>query len=133
MAGSFCLNSFYMGNNKFNNRMERKQHESSSRIIHLADLDDMHNPYKRIIKMAETKFAVLILNLIGVPLCFIAFLDNLDNIKSAVIFLVALIFLMIRLYFYVIWAKQKTEKQKMENDRMKMENLRFERDLNAKK
>lgn len=83
--------------------------------------------------MAETKFAVLILNLIGVPLCFIAFLDNLDNIKSAVIFLVALIFLMIRLYFYVIWAKQKTEKQKMENDRMKMENLRFERDLNAKK
>lgn len=128
MAGGIRLNSIYMGNNKFNNRMERKQHESSSRIIHLAYPDDMHNPYKRIIKMAETKFAVLILNLIGVPLCFIAFWSNIDNVKSAVIFLVALIFLLIRIYFYVIWAKQKTEKQRMENDRMKMENKKYQRD-----
>lgn len=128
MAGSFRLNSLYMGNNKFNNRMERKQHQSSSRIIHLAYPNDRNNPYKRIIKMAETKFVALILNLIGVPLCFIAFWDNIDNVKSAVIFIVALTFLMIRIYFYVIWAKQKTEKQKLENDRMKMENNKFERD-----
>ena len=129
MAGIFRLNSLYMGDNKFNNRMERKQHQSSSRIIHLADSNDLHNPYKRIIKMAETKFVALILNLIGIPLCFIAFWDNIDNVKSAVIFLVALTFLLIRIYFYVIWAKQKTEKQKMENERMKMENTKFERGL----
>lgn len=78
--------------------------------------------------MAETKFVALILNLIGVPLCFIAFWDNIDNVKSAVIFIVALTFLMIRIYFYVIWAKQKTEKQKLENDRMKMENNKFKRE-----
>lgn len=129
MAGSFRLNSIFMGNNKFNNRMERKQHQSSIRTIHLAYPNDSNNPYKRIFKMAETKFAVLILNLIGVPLCFIAFWNNIDNVKSAVIFLVALIFLLIRIYFYVIWAKQKTEKQRLENNRMKMENTKYERDM----
>lgn len=82
--------------------------------------------------MAETKFVALILNLIGVPLCFIAFFDNINNIKSAVIFIVALTFLMIRMYFYVIWAKQKTEKQRMENDRMKMENRAYEKGMEDK-
>lgn len=118
MAGNICRNSFYMGNNKFNNRMERKQHEGSSRIIHIAGNDNLYGPYKRIIKMAETKFVALILNLIGIPLCFISFLQNLDNVKSAILFLLALCFLMIRMYFYVVWAKQKTRKNELELKQM---------------
>lgn len=129
MAGDIRLNSFDMGDNKFNNRMERKQHAGSGRIIHLPDNNNLRPAYKRLYEMAETKFAVLILNLIGVPLCFIAFWDNIDNVKSAVIFIVALTFLLIRIYFYVIWAKQKTEKQRMENERLKMENTKYERDM----
>lgn len=117
-----------MGNNKFNNRMERKQHKIGSRIIPAIDGNNLRNPYKRIIEMAETKIAALILNLLGIPMCFIAFFKNLDNMKSAVIFLLALIFLMLRIYFFVIWAKQKTERQKLENDRARMENLKYKKD-----
>lgn len=133
MAGSICHNTFFMGSNKFDNGIERQQHESGSRIIHLPGSNDLHGPTKRIIKMAETKFAALILNLIGIPLCFISFLDNIGTIKSAVLFMCALCFLLIRMYFFVIWAKQKTEKQQLENDRErargKMEDFKFKKEM----
>lgn len=76
-----------------------------------------------VIKMGETKIAAIFLNLIGIPVSIVAFITNIDNVKSAVLFIVALIFFMFKIYFYVIWAKQKTRKNELELRRM-------EKDLN---
>lgn len=76
--------------------------------------------------MAETKLAAILLNLLGIPLCFYSFMQNIDNVKSAVLFIVALCFLMFRLYFFVVWAKQKTRKNELELEKM-------ERDLAKEK
>lgn len=73
--------------------------------------------------MGETKIAAIFLNLIGIPVSIVAFITNIDNVKSAVLFIVALIFFMFKIYFYVIWAKQKTRKNELELRRM-------EKDLN---
>lgn len=94
--------------------MERQQYQDSNWIVHTFDGNYLRNHLQRITKMAETKFAVLIINLLGIPVCFFAFIKNIDNVKSAFIFLAAMSFLMIRMYFFVIWAKQKTRKNELE-------------------
>lgn len=110
----FLGHSGGLGDRQFNNRMEREQHKGSSGIIYGTDGHYLNHLIQRVSKMAETKIAAILLNLIGIPLCFISFLSNLDNIKSAVLFLCALCFILIRMYFFVIWAKQKTRKQEYE-------------------
>ena len=64
--------------------------------------------------MAETKFALIIFNLLGAGLTLAGILSNLDNIKSSILFLLGLVFIMIRIYFFVIWAKQKTRMRELE-------------------
>ncbi len=98
--------------------MEHKQHESGGRIIYSTGITFMPTLLQRVFKMAETKLAAIILNLLGIPLCFIAFIRNIDNVKSSIIFLLALTFLLVRLYFFVVWAKQKTRKNELELRRM---------------
>jgi ABC-type transport system involved in cytochrome bd biosynthesis fused ATPase/permease subunit len=103
-----------MGSNQFGDRMERKQYQNSDWIVHTFDWKYIGDNIQRVSKMAETKFAVLIINLLGIPVCFFAFIKNIDNVKSAFIFLAAMSFLLIRMYFFVIWAKQKTRKNELE-------------------
>lgn len=129
-----------MGNNKFDNRTEREQYEDRGFIVYTFDRHNLRNSIQRATKMAETKIAVILLNLLGIPLCFYAFIENLDNIKGAVLFILALCFLMIRMYFFVVWAKQKTQrneldkqKTELENDRRRLENMKLEQELAKRK
>lgn len=64
--------------------------------------------------MAETKFALILFNLLGIPVYILGFFANLDNIKSAILFLLGLIYMMIQIYFNVIWAKQKTRMRELD-------------------
>jgi hypothetical protein len=61
---------------------------------------------KHSIKMAESKALLFVLNMLWPPLYVFAWLTNLDNIKSTILFIVALIMGMIRFYFWVIRATQ---------------------------
>lgn len=117
-----------MGDNKYHNKDKREQYEDRGFIVHTFDPNDLRNTIQRTTKMAEAKIAAIILNLIGIPLCFVAFIQNLDNVKSAVLFICALCFILIRMYFFVIWAKQKTKKNELENERSELENKKFKQD-----
>lgn len=117
-----------MGDNKYHNGGECKQYEDRGFIVHTFDPNDFRNTINRATKMAEAKIAAIILNIIGIPLCFIAFIQNLDNVKSAILFICALCFILIRMYFFVIWAKQKTKKNELENERSALENTKFKQD-----
>lgn len=118
-----------MGDNKYHNGLERKQYEDRGFIVHTFDRNYLHNSLQRATKMAEAKLAAIILNIIGIPLCFLAFIQNLDNVKSAVLFICALCFILIRMYFFVIWAKQKTRKNELENEKSELENRKFKQDI----
>lgn len=57
--------------------------------------------------MAEIKWTLsLIANIIGVPLYIGGILSNLDNVKSSILFLIALIFGMAKTYFYIVQKRQ---------------------------
>jgi hypothetical protein len=129
MANGVCINQIFMGDNKYHSGHKRKQYQDRGFIVHTFDRDYLRNTIQRTTKMAEAKLAAILLNLIGIPLCFIAFIQNLDNVKSAVLFMCALTFILIRIYFFVIWAKQKTRKNELENERSELENSKFRQDI----
>lgn len=114
-----------MGNHQHYNGDQREQFKDDGFIVYDFDRNYLRNLIKGVSEMAETKFAAILLNLIGIPLCFLSFWQNLDNVKSAVLFLCALCFILIRMYFFVIWAKQKTERRNLENERYADENRKL--------
>lgn len=56
--------------------------------------------------MAEGKILLMMLSFIIPPLWIFAFIENFDNIKSTVLFIVAIIMGIIRFYFTIINAIQ---------------------------
>lgn len=95
-----------MGNNKLLYRHNSQQQRSDSDPVFLFDnLLPVFVP-KGLIRMAESKALIFILNMLWPPLFVFAFLANIDNIKSTILFIVALSMGMIRFYFWVIRATQ---------------------------
>lgn len=78
--------------------------------------------------MAVSKFMLSLLGWIGFPLLGISWIQNMDNVRSVIIFIVSLVMVMIRFYFWVITAKQNKEiKQiKIQMDQIEMEERRLE-------
>lgn len=64
--------------------------------------------------MAQAKLMWLIADYLGIPLAFWGFIINLDNVKSAVIALLAIIYLMLRIYYYAVQKKQAVRKEELE-------------------
>lgn len=64
--------------------------------------------------MAQAKLVWLLIDFLGIPISLLGFILNLDNVKSAVIALVALIYLMCRIYFYVVQKKQAVREKELE-------------------
>lgn len=55
-----------------------------------------------------------LLGWIGFPLLGISWLANMDNIKSSIIFIVSLIMVLIRFYFWVVRARQNKRLKDLE-------------------
>ncbi len=64
--------------------------------------------------MAQVKLLWILGDLIGIPISVWGFILNIDNVKSAVIALLAIIYIMCRIYFYVIQKKQAVRKEELE-------------------
>lgn len=61
--------------------------------------------------MAQAKIMWIIADYLGIPLAFWGFILNVDNIKSAVIALLAIIYLMLRIYYYAIQKRQAVKEK----------------------
>lgn len=64
--------------------------------------------------MAYAKYMWILLDFIGLPTAVYGFILNMDNVKSSVIGLLAIIYLMCRIYFYVVEKKQAVRKKEFE-------------------
>lgn len=95
-----------MGNNKLLYGDNGKQRTTGSGSVYGSG-SNLHIPvHKGLKKMAESKALIFILNLLWPPLYIFAWVSNLDNIKSTILFIVALIMGAVRFYFWVISAMQ---------------------------
>lgn len=102
----FFISSFCMANNKFDNWLEYQQRSGGRMVVYNLGLD-MHLPYvKRIIQMAQIKWALILADLLGIPFYLLGITQNIDNIRSAILFIVGLIYIMFRMYFFVIQRRQ---------------------------
>lgn len=110
-----------MGDIQFNNRNKREQFNSGSFLIPNFDRQYIIDSIKRALAMAETKLAAILLNLIGIPLCFVTLLNKVENWKDVVGALVAFTFIVIRIYYFVVWANQKTRKNELELRKLEKE------------
>lgn len=66
-------------------------------------------------RMAEAKIVwVLLANLIGIPFYVYAFVANFDSIKSTVLFILAVLGLMVRGYFFIVQKRQAIREKEYE-------------------
>lgn len=57
------------------------------------------------------KIGWLIVDWLGIPLSLLGIYLNLDNVKSAIIAILAIIYLMLRTYFYFVQKKQAVQEK----------------------
>lgn len=95
-----------MGNNDFYNGVGRKQQAGDRMAIYPISYA-LQLPYlKRIIRMAQIKWALILADLLGVPFYLMGIAENMGNVRSAILFIVGLTYIMFRMYFYVIQRRQ---------------------------
>lgn len=65
-------------------------------------------------KVAQAKLMWIIADIIGLPVAFLGIITNLDNVKSAIIAILAIAYLMLRLYFYFVQKQQAIREKEYE-------------------
>lgn len=111
---NFFVNQIYMANNKFSYRMEHKQRLHSGDSVHSLGFGMQLFNIKRVNKMAQSKMIWLICDFLGIPLSILGIIANMDNVKSAIIAVLGITYLMIRMYFYMIKAKQDVKEKDLD-------------------
>jgi hypothetical protein len=102
-----------MGNNELFYRGNGEQRNSGSSSFYTAN-SSMSVLVHKGLKMAESKALMLILSILWPPIYIFAWLSNLDNIKSTILFIVALIMGMIRFYFWIIRTRQNNRLKELD-------------------
>ena len=103
-----------MANNNWNNRLEYKRQPIGRVAFYNAGVSMQLSDLKRITKMAQIKLLWLICDIIGIPVTLLGIVANLDNIKSAILAILGIAYLMIRAYYYVIKSNQSVREKELD-------------------
>lgn len=112
-----------MANNQFNNRMEYQQRESSGVSFHNAGFGLQLIDFKRSIKMAQAKMIWIICDILGIPITILGIVANIDNIKSAILAVLGIAYLMLRGYFYFVQKTQSVREKELDLWHKQMDKL----------
>ncbi len=102
-----------MGSDKLFHWNKRKQQSGSSNSVYNAGDSNFGDVYNRN-NMAESKMMLLLLKIIIPPIYIWAWIINLDNTKSTILFIGAMIMAMVRFYFFARRQSQVLEKGRQE-------------------
>jgi hypothetical protein len=64
--------------------------------------------------MAHAKMIWLWCDIIGIPGSVYAFILNLDNVKSSIIALLMIVYLMLRIYYYAVQKRQSVREKELD-------------------
>lgn len=110
----FFFNQIIMANNKLSDGMEYKQRENSWLPLYSSGISMQLFDLKRSFKMAQVKMIWIICDILGIPITLLGIVSNIDNIKSAILAILAISYLMLRGYYYWLEKKQKVRKTELE-------------------
>lgn len=103
-----------MANNQQFYRGEHQQREGSRVAVHSSGISNVLNDTKRHNRMAQAKIVWFILDFLGIPITILGIIANMDNIKSAILAILGITYLMCRMYFYVIKSKQSIREKDLD-------------------
>lgn len=104
-----------MASDQFGNEFRYKQRESSGLFVRNLGLSLQLSNYKRFIRMAQIKWALVFCDMLGIPATLLGIAANMNNIKSTILFIIAAIYLMLRAWFYAIRQQQEAKAREIEN------------------
>lgn len=117
--GSFArINLFFctafMANYKYTNRLGYQQRESGGFSVYRFGFGMQLSIFKRVLEMASIKWAWILADILGIPIWIMGIVANFDNVKSTVLFIVGLIYLGVRVYFYFVQKSQAVREKEIE-------------------
>jgi hypothetical protein len=110
----FFNNTVNMANHKFDNRVGHKQHKNSWMAFYFPGFNMQLYDFKRVNKMAQIKLLWILADMLGISSVILGIVDNFDSIRSVILFIVALSYLLCRLYFTVIKNSQAVREKELE-------------------
>ncbi len=103
-----------MASDKLSDKFGYQQRESYRLPFYYPGIN-LQLPYlKRTIKMAQVKWALILCDMLGIPVFFMGITANIDNVRSAVLFILATIYIMIRGYFFFVRQRQAVKEKDIE-------------------
>lgn len=72
------------------------------------------------------KIGWIIVDWLGIPLSLLGIYLNMDNIKSAIIAILGISYLMVRMYFYVVKSKQTVREKELSLWHLEMDKIERE-------
>jgi hypothetical protein len=106
--------SVFMASHKFSSKFGYQQRESSGLPVYHPGYDMQLPFFKRVIKMAQIKWTLIICDILGIPATFLGIVSNIDNIRSIILFILALTYIMFRLYYYAIQKQQAVREKEID-------------------
>lgn len=103
-----------MASDKFGNEFGYQQRESSRLFVRSIDFSMQLHNYKRSLRMAQIKWAWIICDMLGIPVTVLGILANIDNVRSTILFMIALSYALPRCYFDIIARRQRTREKEIE-------------------
>ena len=94
-----------MANHSFDNKVGNQRREGGSDSVHNI-VSNLRLPYNQRNNKMAAKIGWIIIDWLGIPLSLLGIYLNLDNVKSAIIAILAIIYLMLRTWFYFIKNNQ---------------------------
>lgn len=128
-SNNLFFNSTFMANNKQFYRGEHKQREDNWMAFHSAGSSIQLPNLKGGFKMAQVKMIWLICDIFGIPLTVLGIVANIDNIKSVILAILAIAYLMGTGYYRFrrlaqeerareidLWHKEMDKKDRMKKE-----------------
>lgn len=94
--------------------MGSKQYSNNQGIIYGLPSDLFVLALKRVSKMAEAKFVIMLSYIVGVPLGILGIVTNMDSWKSTALFIVMMVYWMGMVYFRFRRQRRLERKEEME-------------------
>lgn len=93
-GNNIFFNSVCMANNQQFYRGEHQQRKNSGLSFYSSGINIQLPDFKRINRMAQTKMIFILCDLFGIPITLLGIVANIDNIKSAILAILAIIYMM---------------------------------------
>lgn len=110
----FFNNQICMGNYSTDNREGRESHNDSRFLVLPNPIHSNPEPYKPFEKAMESKLMIWLINYILPSGYGLTILLNIDNVKGVILFVIAVLYGVARLFFYII--KQNQDRRMRELD-----------------